>query len=53
MNFHVARALKFFKDHLIHPAARIDQGCGDNREAASLLYVSGGSKKTLRFVKGV
>ena len=34
--FHVAGALEFFVDHVIHAAAGIDQGCGDDGQAATL-----------------
>ena len=47
---HVPCSLEFFKDHLIHSGACFDEGGGDNRERSSLLDITGGTEKALRFV---
>ena len=40
MQFHVARALEFLIDDLIHAAARIDQRSGNDCEAAAIFNTS-------------
>ena len=34
---HVAGAFEFFEDHLIHPAAGVDQASGEDRQRAAVL----------------
>lgn len=36
MQFHIARALEFLEDDLIHAAARLHQRRGDDRQAAAV-----------------
>ena len=44
---HVAGALELLEDHLIHPAARVDEARGDDREAAAVLDLAGGAEELL------
>ena len=48
MNFHVAGALEFFKDNFIHAAAGVDQGRGDDRDAAAFFQGAGRAEEPLR-----
>src|SRR5205823_11621779 len=43
--FHVAGTLKFFVDYIVHAAAGIDQGCGDDGQAAALFNFTGSSEE--------
>ena len=53
VDFHVARALEFLEDNLVHSASGLDEGRGDDGETPPLLHVSGGAEKALRLVEGV
>jgi hypothetical protein len=43
----IAGALELFEDHLVHPAAGVDQGGGDDGERAALFDVAGGAEEAL------
>jgi len=47
VNLHVSRALEFLEDEVVHSALGLDQGCGDDGQAAAFFGVPGGTKKTL------
>src|SRR6202453_5546177 len=47
MKFHVARALEFFEDYVIHTAAGVDQCGRQDRQTASFLVLAGRSEKPL------
>ena len=47
VQFGVTGALEFFKNHLVHPAAGIDQRGGDDRERAAFFNVARGTEKAL------
>ncbi len=51
MDLHIARALEFLVDDLVHAAARVHQGGRDDGEAPAVFGVSGGAKKILRLVQ--
>ncbi len=53
MQFHVARALEFFKDNFVHAAAGVNEGRGDNGQAAAIFYVAGCSEKAFGLVQRV
>ena len=53
MDFHVAGTLELFKDHVVHAAAGVDQGCGDDGERSAFFHVSGRGKKSARALQGV
>ncbi|EAP77972.1 hypothetical protein ISM_06745 [Roseovarius nubinhibens ISM] len=44
----VAGAFEFFKDHLVHPAAGVDQRGRDNGERSALFDIPRGTKEPLR-----
>ena len=46
-DFAVTSAFELFKNHFIHPAAGINQRCGDNRQAAALFDVPRSPEKPL------
>ena len=48
---HVAGALELLEDRLVHPAVRLDEGRGENRERAALLDVARGAEELLRRVQ--
>ena len=50
LKLHVARSLELLEDHLVHLAACIDEGSGDDGERAASLDVAGSSEETLRFL---
>ncbi len=52
VELHVAGALELLENHVVHPAAGVDEGGGQNRQGAALLDVSGGPEKALRLVQG-
>jgi hypothetical protein len=52
-DFRIAGALELLEDHLVHAAAGIDQGGGDDGERAAFLDVAGGAEETLRPLQGV
>ena len=51
MQFHVARALEFFVDQVVHPAAGLYQRCRQDRDAAAFFDVSGGAEELFRFMQ--
>jgi len=51
--FHVAGALELLEDHLVHPAAGVDERGADDREAAAVLDVPRGAEELLRTSQGV
>ena len=53
VHFHVAGPLELLEDHLVHAAAGVDQGGGQDRQAAAFLDVAGGAEEALRLVQGV
>ena len=46
-HFGVAGPFELFEDHLVHPAAGLDEGSADDGEAAALLYVSSSPEEPL------
>src|ERR1700734_1181430 len=52
-DFHVAGALELFEDDFVHARAGIDEGGGDDGEAAAFLDVSGGAEEALGALQGV
>ena len=48
MDLHVAGALELLENQIIHPALSLDEGRGENGEAASFLDVAGGSEELSR-----
>ena len=44
---HVPGALELLEDHLVHAAAGLDEGGGEDGEAAALLDVAGGAEELL------
>ena len=53
LKLHVAGSLELLEDHLVHLAACIDEGSGDDGERAASLDVAGSSEETLRFLQGI
>src|SRR5574343_1156603 len=53
MDLHVAGALEFFIDHIVHAAAGVDQGGSDNRQGAAFLDVTGRTEEALRLLQGI
>src|SRR6185312_15995645 len=53
VEFAVAGSLELLEDHLVHAAAGIDEGGGENGQAAAFLDVAGGAKEPLRLLHGV
>ena len=53
MQLHISSSLKFFKDHLIHLAASIDQCRRQNGKAAALFAVASRTKELLGFQEGL
>ena len=47
-DFRVTGALELLEDHLVHAAAGVDQGGGDDGERAALLDVARGAEEALR-----
>src|SRR5262245_9431391 len=48
---HVAGALDLLEDHLVHAAARLDEGCRHDRERSTLFDVPGRPEEPLRRVE--
>src|SRR4029450_7045862 len=48
----VARALELLEDDVVHAAAGVHQGRGDDGQRAALLDVAGGAEEPLRPVQG-
>ena len=53
LQLHIAGALELLEDNLVHLAAGIDEGRGDDRQAPSLFDNAGRPEKTLRLVQSV
>jgi hypothetical protein len=53
VDFHVAGALELFVDHVVHAAAGVDQGGGDDGQRAAFLDVASGAEEALRLLQGV
>ncbi len=53
VDLHVAGALELLEDDVVHAAAGIDQGGGDDRERAALLDVAGGGEEAPGPLEGV
>ena len=51
MQFHIARALELLKDHIIHPASRVNQGCRYDCKAAAAADIPGRTEKTFRLIQ--
>ena len=47
VQLHVAGALEFFVDHIVHARAGVDQGRGDDRQAAAFLDIAGRAEEAL------
>ena len=52
-DFHIAGAFEFFKDDFVHAAAGVNQGRGDNGQAAALFDVAGRAEEPFRAMEGV
>ncbi len=52
VDLHVARALEFLEDHLVHSGAGLDQRSGDDGETPSELDVAGRAEEALRPLQG-
>ncbi len=48
MDFAVAGALELLVDHVVHLRARVDEGGGEDREAAAFLDIARGAEEALR-----
>ena len=53
VQFHVAGALELLEDHFVHAAAGVDEGGGQDRQAAAFLGLAGGAEEALRLLHGV
>ena len=53
VEFHVAGSLEFLEDDLVHLAAGIDKGGGDDGEAGVVFDVTRGAEETFGFMEGV
>ena len=53
LQLHVAGTLEFLKDHLVHLAASLNEGCGDDGETASVLNVARSAKEALGTLQGI
>ena len=53
MDFHVARALEFFVDHIVHARAGVDQCRGNDCQAAAFLDVACCAEEPLWPLQGV
>ena len=53
LQLHVAGTLEFLKDHLVHLAASLNEGCGDDGETASVLNVARSAKESLGTLQGI
>src|SRR5262249_2187990 len=52
-DFHVARTLELFEDHVIHAASRINQRRSDDSQTAALFDVARRAEETFRTLQGV
>ena len=53
VNFTITGAFEFLEDDFIHAAAGVDEGRGDNREAACALDIARRAEEALGFLEGV
>jgi hypothetical protein len=53
VDFHVARALEIFKNHIVHARAGVDQSRRHDGDRAALFDVAGGTEETLGFLERV
>jgi hypothetical protein len=53
VDFHVARALELFKDHIVHARAGVDERGGHDCDGAALFDVAGRTKETFRLLQRV
>jgi hypothetical protein len=53
VDFHVAGALELLVDHVVHAAAGVDEGGGDDGQRAAFLDVARGAEEALRLLQGV
>src|SRR5262245_39067172 len=53
MDFHVARALELFEDHIVHARAGVDERGGHDRDRAALFDVACGAEEALRLLERV
>ena len=53
MHFHVARALEFFINHIVHATAGINQGGSDDGERPAFFKVSGSAEDALGAMKSI
>ena len=53
VDFAVAGAFEFFKNHLVHAAAGVDQGGGDDGQAAAFFHIAGRTKETLGALQSI
>ncbi len=53
IDFHITRSLKFFDNDVVHAAAGIDKGCGDDGKRATLFDVLRGGEKAARALQSV
>ena len=53
MDLHVPRALELLEDDLVHAAAGVDEGGGQDGQAAAFLDVAGGAEEALRLMQRV
>src|SRR5574341_153465 len=53
VELHVAGALEFLEDHVIHAAARVHEGRGEDREAPPILDAARGAEEPFRPLEGV
>jgi hypothetical protein len=53
VDFHVAGALELLVDHVVHAAAGVDQGGGDDGQRAAFLDVARRTEEALGLLQGV
>ena len=53
LQLHIAGTLKLLKDNVIHLAARLGEGGGNDGEATAILYLARGTEEALGLLKGV
>ncbi len=52
VDLHVAGALEFLKNEIVHAAVGLDEGRGEDGEAAALLHVARGAEEFTRLGRG-
>ena len=50
---HIACSFEFFKDHLIHSRACIDQRCRNDGQRSALFDITSSSKETFWLMQGI